>query len=57
MGIIIEEKKGMHEKIAIIDKKVIYHGSLNILSQWHSKETMLKIVGSNSVSELLKVYS
>lgn len=56
MGILVEEKSGMHEKIAIIDKKIIYHGSLNILSQWHSQETMLKIVGVNSVNELLKIY-
>lgn len=57
MGLLLEERSGMHEKIAIVDNKVIYHGSLNILSQWHSQETMLKIVGVNSVSELLKVYS
>ncbi len=57
MGLFIEERSGMHEKIAIIDNKVIYHGSLNILSQWHSQETMLKIIGVNSVNELLKVYS
>lgn len=57
MGLLVEERGGMHEKIAIVDNKVIYHGSLNILSQWHSQETMLKITGSNSVNELLKVYS
>lgn len=57
MGITIIEKQGMHEKIAILDNKIIYHGSLNILSQWHSQETMLKILGQNSVNELLKVYS
>lgn len=56
-GILIEIREGMHEKIAIVDKKIIYHGSLNILSQWHSQETMLKITGSNSVSGLLQVYS
>jgi len=57
MGITILEKNGMHEKIAILDDKIVYHGSLNILSQWHSQETMLKIVGPNSVKELLKIYS
>lgn len=57
IGVSIETRQGMHEKIAILDNKIIYHGSLNILSQWHSQETMLKIVGANSVNELLKVYS
>jgi superfamily I DNA and/or RNA helicase len=56
MGLTVEERKGMHEKIAIIDNRIIYHGSLNILSQWQTHETMLKIVGPNAVNELLRNY-
>ena len=55
-GINIQIVDDMHEKIAIIDNRVIYIGSLNILSQWQSSETMLKILGEDSIKELLKIY-
>lgn len=32
-----------HRKLAILDKKVLWEGSLNILSQTHSREIMRRI--------------
>lgn len=37
------EKKLFHRKLAIIDRKILWEGSLNILSQNHSREIMRRI--------------
>lgn len=34
-----------HRKLAILDRKVLWEGSLNILSQAHSREIMRRIEG------------
>jgi len=36
-------KGGHHRKIAMIDRKILWEGSLNILSQSHSREFMRRI--------------
>lgn len=42
-GVEVIKKKKMHEKLAIIDKKIIWHGSLNILSHKNTTELMTRI--------------
>jgi phosphatidylserine/phosphatidylglycerophosphate/cardiolipin synthase-like enzyme len=42
-----------HRKLAIIDRDILWEGSLNILSQTASREIMRRIVGRSSVQELL----
>jgi len=44
----------IHEKIAIIDRKVLWEGSLNILSQRNSKEIMNRIEDRDLATQLLK---
>jgi phosphatidylserine/phosphatidylglycerophosphate/cardiolipin synthase-like enzyme len=36
-------KGGHHRKLAMIDRKILYEGSLNILSQSYSREFMRRI--------------
>lgn len=43
MGIQVLYTSGHHRKLAILDRKVIYEGSLNILSQNNSCEVMRRI--------------
>jgi len=38
-----ENQKMFHRKLAIIDRKILWEGSLNILSQTHSREIMRRI--------------
>jgi len=52
MDIVVKFEKGMHEKIAIIDRKVKWIGSLNILSHNTRKEYMERVEGENSSKEL-----
>jgi len=42
MGIVVDFRARMHEKFAIIDNTVIWHGSLNILSHRDTTESMIR---------------
>ncbi len=42
-----------HRKLAILDRKVLWEGSLNILSQTHSREFMRRIENSKIAQETL----
>lgn len=43
-----------HRKLAIIDRKILYEGSLNILSQNNSREIMRRINCEASATEMLQ---
>jgi len=43
-----------HRKLAIIDRKILWEGSLNILSQTNSREIMRRMVGESHAQELMK---
>lgn len=45
---------GHHRKLAMIDRKIIWEGSLNILSQSYSREFMRRIDSKNLTEELFK---
>jgi len=54
MGIIVLPIVGnIHQKFSIIDREILWDGSLNILSQRDSSEMMRRYVGSVAVSQLL----
>ena len=41
-----------HRKLAIIDRKILWEGSLNILSQQKSREIMRRIEGEDNAVEM-----
>lgn len=41
-----------HRKLAILDRKIIWEGSLNILSQTNSREIMRRIEGEQSAKQM-----
>ncbi len=43
IGASVDLRAKMHEKIAIIDSRILWHGSLNILSHRDTHESMLRI--------------
>ena len=43
LGITVDLRQNMHEKFAIIDDKILWHGSLNIFSHRDTSESMLRI--------------
>lgn len=52
LGCVVDERENMHEKVAIIDGVVLWHGSFNILSHRDTSESMLRITGANAAREL-----
>lgn len=47
-------RPGMHEKVGAIDNKILWHGSLNILSHNDTRESMLRLESSELVCEILR---
>jgi len=43
-----------HRKLAIIDRKILWEGSLNILSQTHSREIMRRLDGGGFAVDMFK---
>ncbi len=55
MGVNITLLKGYHHrKLAIIDKKILWEGSLNILSQNNSLEIMHRIISKEHIQNLIQ---
>lgn len=43
-----------HQKLAILDRKILWEGSLNIMSQVRSREIMRRIENKHCASEIIK---
>jgi hypothetical protein len=54
IGATVIQRKGMHQKIALIDDKIAWEGSLNILSHHDTQEQMRRIEGTNAVKEIAR---
>jgi len=58
--VIASEKVGFHErfhdKIAVVDDSVFYHGSMNILSQSNSSESMIVFRTRKTINELVNIF-
>ncbi|MDP2871861.1 MAG: AAA domain-containing protein [Bacillota bacterium] len=55
VGITIIERPNLHEKLAFIDSRIAWFGSLNILSQSRSTETMLRFAESGIAKQLMEL--
>lgn len=54
LGITVLYTVGHHRKLAILDRKIVYEGSLNILSFNDSCEIMRKITSAKAAKQLYK---
>lgn len=52
LGIMVDLRARMHEKIAILDGRILWHGSLNILSHRDTHESMLRIESAAACSQI-----
>ncbi|MEM3473715.1 MAG: AAA domain-containing protein [archaeon] len=52
VGMYVVFRNKIHEKIAIIDDEIVWHGSLNILSHRDTSEAMSRFVGRNTAIEV-----
>jgi superfamily II DNA or RNA helicase len=47
-------KPNIHQKFAIIDQKIVWYGSINLLSYGSAQESIMRIESSNIANELIK---
>jgi ssDNA-binding Zn-finger/Zn-ribbon topoisomerase 1 len=52
LGITVDMRARMHEKIAILDGRILWHGSLNILSHRDTHESMLRLESPAACQQL-----
>jgi phosphatidylserine/phosphatidylglycerophosphate/cardiolipin synthase-like enzyme len=47
-------KTNIHQKFAIIDQKIVWYGSINLLSYGSALESIMRIESTNIAHELIK---
>jgi superfamily II DNA or RNA helicase len=53
-GISVVFKSNIHQKFAVVDQKVLWYGSINLLSYGSAQESMMRIESINLAHELMK---
>ena len=53
-GVSVVLKTNIHQKFAIIDQKVVWYGSINLLSYGSARESIMRIESPNIANELMK---
>jgi phosphatidylserine/phosphatidylglycerophosphate/cardiolipin synthase-like enzyme len=53
-GIKVIFKSDIHQKFAIMDQKIVWYGSINLLSFRNSQESIMRIESGNIANELIK---
>lgn len=53
-GIRLIFKSNIHQKFAVVDQRVVWYGSINLLSYGSAEESVMRLVSSNIANELIK---
>ncbi len=53
-GVSVVFRPNIHQKFALIDQKVVWYGSINLLSFGSAEESIMRLESPNIASELLK---
>jgi len=53
-GVNVVFRSNIHQKFAIIDHKVVWYGSINLLSFGSAEESIMRLESPNIAGELLK---
>ena len=48
------EKPGMHEHFAVIDKKIVWYGSVNLLSNAKEEDNLMRVKSKEIAQELME---
>jgi len=54
IGATVIERRGMHQKVAIVDNEIAWEGSLNILSHRDTNEHMRRFSSRSAIEEIIK---
>lgn len=53
-GVNLLFKPSIHQKFAVMDQKIVWYGSINLLSFGNAEESIMRLESSNIANELLK---
>jgi phosphatidylserine/phosphatidylglycerophosphate/cardiolipin synthase-like enzyme len=53
-GVSVVFKSNIHQKFAVMDQKVVWYGSINLLSYGSAQESIMRIDSANIANELMK---
>lgn len=53
-GVIMVFRTNIHQKFAVIDQKIIWYGSINLLSFGSVEESIMRLESPNIANELIK---
>jgi len=54
IGLSVVFKTNIHQKFAIVDQRVVWYGSINLLSFGSAEESIMRLESSNIANELIK---
>lgn len=53
-GVTLAFRPGIHQKFAIVDEKIVWYGSINLLSYGSAEESIMRLESTNIAYELMK---
>ena len=53
-GVSVVFKSNIHQKFAVMDQKIVWYGSINLLSYGSAQESIMRIESPNIANELMK---
>ena len=54
-GIFVKEVSGIHEYFAVIDKEIVWYGSMNMLSREKEDDNLMRVGSKEIADELLEI--
>lgn len=55
LGVAVMEKPKIHEHFAVIDKKIVWYGSVNLLSNAKEEDNLMRVKSKEIAQELLEI--
>lgn len=53
-GVAVVFKSNIHQKFAVMDEKIVWYGSINLLSFGSAEESIMRLESSNIANELIR---
>jgi phosphatidylserine/phosphatidylglycerophosphate/cardiolipin synthase-like enzyme len=53
-GVSVVFKSNIHQKFAVMDQKIVWYGSINLLSYGSAQESIMRIDSANIANELMR---
>jgi len=53
-GIVVVFKSNIHQKFAVMDEKIVWYGSINLLSFGSAEESIMRLESSNIANQLIR---